>query len=357
MADGGVGYFGSNYWATNYWAEAYWSEAGGVTGGHWSFYYWSDNYWASNYWASAGDIGAVEVTDDATLTLTEFVTQVVAGPTILATTETLDLNAFQTDSNWDINANVTTASMGLTSFNPLTGAYVVGDFTLQWLPDAAITLVYNQPASLATLDLTDFEPSTSTPDGVSVGSSFGGDLELTQFPTLVENRIFIEPLPASLDVIGLNPAAAGIGTQLTPPTVVMTLTGPTHLIEATPVPLVQVRNYVEMKIDIAGRPAVFGRGAYTLPDPTFPPDEIENAFSAPYPSQYEICDRTGFRQRRNGLREEWTGMMVRDKSWERRNIQDFVRGVGEEQEGSPRPEQEDRFAFEDYPGGVTADDL
>jgi hypothetical protein len=44
--------------------------------------------------------------------------------------------------------------------------------------------------------------------------------------------------------------------------------------------------------------------------------------------------------------------MVRKESWERRHIQDFVRGVSDDLEGSPRPEQTDRFVNEEYPQGV-----
>jgi hypothetical protein len=49
--------------------------------------------------------------------------------------------------------------------------------------------------------------------------------------------------------------------------------------------------------------------------------------------------------------------MVRPESFERRNIQDFVRGVGDELAGSPRPEQADRFISDEYANGVQASDL
>ncbi len=49
--------------------------------------------------------------------------------------------------------------------------------------------------------------------------------------------------------------------------------------------------------------------------------------------------------------------MVRPDSFERRNVQDFVRGVGDELTGSPRPEQADTFIDDEYVGGVQAADL
>lgn len=100
--------------------------------------------------------------------------------------------------------------------------------------------------------------------------------------------------------------------------------------------------------------------ATQLPIPTFPPEEgtgIVNEDAVPFPSNYEICDRTGFRLRRGELKEEWTGAMVDPRSWERRNVQDFVRGVGDELHGSKRPEQDDQFVTEKYPAGVQTDDL
>ena len=61
------------------------------------------------------------------------------------------------------------------------------------------------------------------------------------------------------------------------------------------------------------------------------------------PNNYEICDRTGFRVLPGELVEEWNGLKVRRKSWNRRHPQDFVRGSSEQLRGSERPEQTDRF--------------
>ena len=85
--------------------------------------------------------------------------------------------------------------------------------------------------------------------------------------------------------------------------------------------------------------------------------DITNDNATLVPSNYEMCDRTNFRQRVGKLKEEWTGAKIRAKSWEPRNAQDFVRGVPEQLEGSPRPEQEDKFIDEKFPNGVSLTDL
>lgn len=81
---------------------------------------------------------------------------------------------------------------------------------------------------------------------------------------------------------------------------------------------------------------------------------IENPTATTVPSNYLICDRTGFKQKvSDGLKTEWTGNMVRKESFERRHPQDLVRSTPDKQKGSPRPEQEDNFITE----LVSADDL
>lgn len=63
---------------------------------------------------------------------------------------------------------------------------------------------------------------------------------------------------------------------------------------------------------------------------------------------YRICDRTGFKVRASATRKEWTGMIVRDKSFEMRHPQDFVRGVEDNQNvPEPRPRQPDRGVNQD----------
>lgn len=59
---------------------------------------------------------------------------------------------------------------------------------------------------------------------------------------------------------------------------------------------------------------------------------------------YRICDRTGFKIRAGRTRKEWNGLIVRDKSWEPRQPQDFVKGVRDYQSApEPRPRQIDVF--------------
>lgn len=77
---------------------------------------------------------------------------------------------------------------------------------------------------------------------------------------------------------------------------------------------------------------------------------------------WRVCDRSGFEIRRSEARREWNGLLVRDKDWEPRHPQDFVRGVPDHQNVSdPRPRPADRragtlttFIFEDYNIGDTA---
>lgn len=71
-------------------------------------------------------------------------------------------------------------------------------------------------------------------------------------------------------------------------------------------------------------------------------------------SNYEICQRSGYRVKPGELMEEWNGTLVRPEDYESRNLQEYVRGTDDAQEGSPRPEQGDSFLSTNE---VTADDL
>lgn len=87
-----------------------------------------------------------------------------------------------------------------------------------------------------------------------------------------------------------------------------------------------------------------------IPASTFPTsaaDGPQNTNADTYPSNYEICDRTGFKVPRGTLIKEWNGAMVRPESWEARHPRDFIRPVAERQTGSPRPEQTDVFIQDD----------
>ena len=57
-------------------------------------------------------------------------------------------------------------------------------------------------------------------------------------------------------------------------------------------------------------------------------------------SWYRVCDRTGFVVRAERTRKEWDGLIVRGRSFELRNVQDFVKGVPDDQtvpEARPKP--------------------
>lgn len=360
MAAGGAGYFGSNYWASNYWATDYWAEEGAAFGGFWADRYWAADYWAANYWAlPSGGIGEVLVTDDAKLTLNDYVVSIKAGPDILSTTEVLALTSFDTDSNVNVDPPINTPALTLTaiSLGVGTSGYVLGDIQLQFLPNSTITITEGMVPDTLDRSLLAYHPTTNAAGDLDIGIGPPAHLALDAFDVIANNNVIIEPLPQSLTLTEYDSPAAGIGWLIQFATQSRSLTGIQASITGIPVANIRVNAVRELQLTGITQNIV-GREALTLPPPTFDGDlTIQNLFSGEFPSSYEICDRTGFRGRRGSLLEEWTGMMVREKSWERRNIQDFVRGVGDEAKGSPRPEQEDRYVYEDYPQGVTADDL
>lgn len=63
-------------------------------------------------------------------------------------------------------------------------------------------------------------------------------------------------------------------------------------------------------------------------------------------SNYVICDRTGFKVRVERSQREWDGLQVRRRSWERRQPQDLVRGVMDDQSVAiARPQSPDVFMW------------
>ncbi len=57
-----------------------------------------------------------------------------------------------------------------------------------------------------------------------------------------------------------------------------------------------------------------------------------------------ICDRSGFKVKKSTTRKEWNGLIVRDKDWEERHPQDYVRGREDRQSvPEPRPEAANYF--------------
>jgi hypothetical protein len=61
-------------------------------------------------------------------------------------------------------------------------------------------------------------------------------------------------------------------------------------------------------------------------------------------SFYRICDRTGFAVRAEHTQKQWNNIIVRDRSFENRQPQDFVRGRRDDQTvPQPRPRQVNVF--------------
>ena len=67
------------------------------------------------------------------------------------------------------------------------------------------------------------------------------------------------------------------------------------------------------------------------------------------------CDRTGFKLKASECQKEWTGRIVRKKSWEPRHPQDFIEGRDDDQSvPDARPWPTDKFLSANE---VTVDDL
>lgn len=80
-----------------------------------------------------------------------------------------------------------------------------------------------------------------------------------------------------------------------------------------------------------------------VPSGTFGDYSPTNANAVPHPSNYEICDKSGFRFPAGTLVKQWDGLMVHPRYLDHRHPQEFVRGVPERPRPSVRPEQPDEF--------------
>lgn len=80
-----------------------------------------------------------------------------------------------------------------------------------------------------------------------------------------------------------------------------------------------------------------------VPSGTFGDYSSANADATAEPSNYEICQRSGFRVRAGTLVREWTGLWVRPEVWETRHPQDFVRPIPERHRDTISPETDDEF--------------
>ena len=351
------GYFAKGFFKEDFWNDDYWAAPASDTGAYWAPSFWADDFWNDNFW-SLGSTSAGDVFQQAAaeLSLTPQVPTVNVGLNAEPDTEALTLTPFQADANLDIDPAITVASLGLTPYaaSVVVGGYQAADIDLRWVPDSTITVTYGVVASTPAIPIGPMSHTIEETGGVNVAAAVAS-LSLNTLVTNARLDIAVEPLPPSLTLTGFD-VTAGIGQQIPAAAAALSFGQPTHNVVAT-----------SGVADARPDPAVLGLTAFEvtvrardiliIPPSTYVPDVIVNADAEEYPSNYEICDRTGFKLRRGELVAEWTGLKVRPESWERRNVQDFVRGVGDDQVGSPRPEQADRFVYDEYPDGVTADDL
>ena len=350
------GYFAKGYFKEDYWNDNFWAPTGSQGGRYWNQFVWNDNYWNQNYWKTP-NVGDVFQNEAAELDLTPYNPTVSIGLNVEPDTEALPLVAFQADANLDIDPPLTVEALSLTSYaaSVVIGGYQASDIDLRFVPDSGITVTYGVVTDLEALNLAPMVHTVEVEGGVNVAASVAS-LSLNVLQHNARLDIAVEPLPPSLTLTDYD-VTAGIGTQVPVTLGALTLSEPTHTIEGTEGLADAFPDTVPITLN-ALRASVLGIQQPSIPIPTFAGDlTILNADADEYPSNYEICDRTGFKLERGNLRREWTGAMVRPESWERRNIQDFVRGVGDDQRGSPRPEQSDRFITEEYPDGVSAEDL
>lgn len=349
------GYFGKGHFTEDYWNDDYWTGPGTQEGDYWNKDFFAGDYWNENFWRkqNTGDVFQNLVPQ---LQLEEQVPLVNVGVNAEPDTEALPLVTFQADANYDINPPITSASIPLNAFNASVGlaGYQLGDISLIIVPDSVFEVTYGV---IGTVEAVPIGPMTHTIEyelGVNVATS-SASLALN---TLVTNtRLDIDPpiltqsIPlASFDVL------AGIGKQIPATLASLNFSTSTHTVIGFGPSDVDAL-YAQLPL-LTYTPSIAGRPILFIPPGTWGPDtSIVNLNADFYPSNYEICDRTGFKLERGELVTEWTGMKVRPESHERRNVQDFVRGVGDEMTGSPRPEQSDRFIGDEYPEGVKAENL
>lgn len=80
-----------------------------------------------------------------------------------------------------------------------------------------------------------------------------------------------------------------------------------------------------------------------VPASTFGDYSGTNDLAGEVPSNYEICDRSGFRVEPGQLRKQWDGLMVRSRDFDYRHPQELLRGRPEQPRSSRSPEAEDEF--------------
>jgi hypothetical protein len=352
-------YWHSRYWPERYWALSYWQQASytgsvaptldnvtasflasGNTGSYWSNQYWGTQYWASGYWKT-GTPGNASGSISATL---ENATSQIVGATTW--TEYVDISV-NVGLAWQITAyEAYTGTIAVTladATSAATGAVLppdsVSGFVNARTDDAvsAIEGTHVAPANRTGAVVAALSDTTASLVGVAsdTGASTGtisttlGDA-LSAFTGTTTIPEITGSIAVTLD--DFQPTLTGF-----------VLEGYADV------------GYIQVSLD----DLVSSFLGTTLNLPIEPIVDlgvpIENSNAIEIPSNYEICDRTGFKVLAGSLVKQWDGTMVRQRSWESRHPQDFVRGRAERHKGSPRPEQSDVFIEDDAP--VTAEDL
>jgi hypothetical protein len=302
-------YWNPNYWHANYWHANYWGgEPPAVPeGSYWATGYWHANYWKTGYWAeivgSGNSLGAITVTlEDCSAQITGIQSEILdisvtVGPTWLAT---------------EYPASTGTIAVTLEDGTSLQ----LGTFTAADARVGSITSLLADDT--AALSGTHAAPASCT-----------GTIDTT-LSGVQSFLIAVLEVNIQGDIVALlQPDTADIRGQFYPADVTV----------------------ASCDITLEDSSSAFEGSFIRLPIEIDLGPQNPNAVSVP--SNYEICDRTGFRLPRGTLRKQWDGLMVRPQSWESRHPQDFVRARPERPKGSPRPEQTDQFLTAE----VSAEDL
>jgi len=351
-------YWSAKYWGTNYWGADYWTEnATGTPGDHWNPKYWGANYWGANYWA-IGDPGAIFQNVAGQRTLSAFNAVLETGPIIQATTPTLSLSALVTDTANDVSFTATLPTRTLTAQNHVVDniGYQLGDISFTVFASSGITWTDTVSATAPSRTLTAPFHAVNTGANVTVNVQSTPVRTLSALPHSVANTVSISLTTPVKQLTALN-VTTGIGTVLRASAPVRTLTArQPNLLAAGGIITISTTTPVKTLSALTHEIDSFPT-TVPVPDRTYPIDFIANGNATEYPSFYDICERTGFRVKPGTLVTEWNGTKVRPESYEARHPQDFVRSRAEKQEGSERPEQDDRFIQDLYPTGLSASDL
>jgi len=353
-----VTYWHANYWHANYWHADYWTEDSiGVTGDYWHLNYWHSNYWHANYWAE-GDSGAIFQSAAGVRTLSPFNPMIGTGPSIQATTPTLSLTALNTATANNYSFEATLPTRTLTSFNPQVdnAGYQQGDVSFTVFASSNIGWTDTVSATAPDRTLTAPFHAVDTGTNVTINVQQSPNRTLVSLPHSVTNNVSLTLIAPVKQLTGFNvTTGTGLVISASLPTRTVTARQP-NLVAVGQISNINVsapiRALTALELEVDAFPPTV-----PVPDRTYPIDQIPNANATTGPTNYEICERTGFRVKPGELVEEWNGVMVRQRSFEHRHPQDFVRSSSEKLEGSKRPEQDDRFVSDLYPTGVSASDL